>query len=201
MTNEIRREQMQKVAAGVRTGVSNKLGNIWWFLVLRGVFALALGVYALFWPDQNLSTLVLAVGIYCVADGATELVAAVRQPEILEHLARGLIVIGIGAVLIWWPGATLRTLLVLLGVATIFAGIGQILAARRLRVDDAEKTTTMTTGIVASVIGLVLVFWPGSGIAVISWVVGIAAILIGALLIFLGSRSKRLRKRIDSVDN
>jgi len=125
----------------------------------------------------------------------------VSQPEFREHLVRGLIVIGIGAVLVWWPGATLRTLLVLLGVATIFAGIGQILAARRLPEDDAEKATTMTIGIVAAVIGLVLVCWPGSGIAVISWVVGIAAILIGALLIFLGSRLKRLRKRIDSVGN
>ena len=143
----------------------------------------------------------LAVGIYCIADGATELVSAVSQPEFREHLVRGLIVIGIGAVLVWWPGATLRTLLVLLGVATIFAGTGQVLAARRLPEDDAEKATTKTTGIVATVIGLVLVCWPGSGIAVISWVVGIAAILIGALLIFLGSRLKRLRKGIDPVGN
>ena len=167
----------------------------------RSLCALSLGLYALFWPDQNLRALVLAVGIYCIADGATEPVSAVRQPEILEHLASGLIILGIGAVLVWWPGATLRTLLVLLGVAAMFIGIGQILSARHLPADDTERNTTMKAGIVSAIIGLVLAFWSGSGIAAISWVIGIAAVLIGALLIFLGSRLKRLRKRIDTVCN
>lgn len=50
-------------------------------------------------------------------------------------------------------------------------------------------------------VGLVLAFWPGSGIAVISWVIGIAAILIGAFLIYLGSRFNRLETRLDTPGN
>jgi uncharacterized membrane protein HdeD (DUF308 family) len=59
----------------------------------------------------------------------------------------------------------------------------------------------MTIGIAAAVIGVVLAFWPGSGIAVISWVIGIAAILIGAFLIYLGSRFKHLEGRVDTLGN
>ena len=73
MTNEVRREQIQAVVAGARTGVSNKLGDIRWFLLLRGVFAIALGLFSLLCPDVNLATLVLAVGVYCIADGAAGL--------------------------------------------------------------------------------------------------------------------------------
>ena len=194
--NEIRRERFRTVAIGLRAGVSNKLGSIWWAFLLRGVFAIALGIFAFFWPSHSLSVLVFAVGLYCVADGTTGLVGALRFPELREHLVQALVVLGIGTVLVFWPAATLRTLLVLLGAAALIAGIGQILTARRLPTDDPERGAIMTIGITAALVGLVLAFWPGSGIAVISWVIGIAVILIGALLIYLGSRFKRLETRI-----
>jgi uncharacterized membrane protein HdeD (DUF308 family) len=194
--NEMKRERAQAVAAGVRAGVSRKLGSIWWAFLLRGIFATALGIFALFWPTMSLSALAFAVGLYCVADGAAGLVGALRYPELREYFVQALVVIGIGAVLIFWPGATLRILLLFLGVAALFAGIGQFLTARRIPADDPERGVVMTIGIVAAIVGLVLVFWPGSGVVVISWVIGIAAILIGVLLIYLGSRFKRLEARV-----
>jgi uncharacterized membrane protein HdeD (DUF308 family) len=194
--NEIRRERIQAVATGMRAGVSEKLGSIWWSFLLRGSFAITLGIFVLFWPGLSLNVLVLAVGLYCVADGAAGLVGALRHPELREHVAQALIILGIGAVLLLWPGSTLRTLLMLLGTAALFAGIGQILTARRLPADDPERGAIMAIGVAAAVVGLVLAFWPGSGVAVISWVIGIAVILIGALLIYLGSRFKRLEARI-----
>lgn len=199
MTNEIRREQIQAAAASARTGVSNKLGDIRWFLLLRGVFAIALGIFALFWPDVNLRVLALAVGVYCIADGAAGLVSALRQPELREQFAHALLVLAIGGVLVFWPGATLRTLLVLLGAAVLIAGVGQILTARRLPTEDPERGAIMKIGIAAMVVGLVLAVWPGSGVAVISWVIGIAAIVIGALLIYLGSRFKHLSAQINQA--
>lgn len=200
MTDEhdIRREVIRAAAIGVRTGVSQKLGSVWWSFLLRGLFAIGLGIFALFWPGLSLSVLVLAVGIYCIADGAAGLIGALRHPELREYLAQALFVLGIGVALVFWPGASLRTVLILLGAAALIAGIGQILTARRLPGDDPERGAMMTIGIAAAIVGLVLAFWPGSGIAVISWVIGIAAILIGAFLIYLGSRFKRLGMRLDT---
>ena len=194
--NEMKRERAQAVAAGVRAGVSSKLGSIWWFFLLRGIFSIALGVFALFWPTLSLSILAFAVGLYCVADGAAGLVGTLRYPELREYLVQALVVLGIGAVLIFWPGTTLRILLLFLGVAALIAGIGQILTARRMPADDPERGAVTTIGVAAAIVGLVLVFWPGSGIVVISWVIGIAGILIGSLLIYLGSRFKRLKARV-----
>jgi uncharacterized membrane protein HdeD (DUF308 family) len=148
--NEMKRERAQAVAAGVRAGVSRKLGSIWWAFLLRGIFATALGIFALFWPTMSLSALAFAVGLYCVADGAAGLVGALRYPELREYFVQALVVIGIGAVLIFWPGATLRILLLFLGVAALFAGIGQFLTARRIPADDPERGVVMTgAGILA----------------------------------------------------
>jgi uncharacterized membrane protein HdeD (DUF308 family) len=195
-------EQARQVRVQVAvTGLSGKLGSIWWSFLLRGLFAIALGLFALLWPGLSLSVLVVAVGIYCLVDGTAGLVGALRHPELREYLAQALIVLGIGAVLVFWPEATVRTLLVLLGAAALIAGIGQILTARRLPADDAERGVIMTTGIAAAIVGLVLAFWPGSGVTVISWVIGIAAILIGAFLIYLAARFKRLEARVETLGN
>lgn len=193
---ETKRERFQTVVTGARAGVSDKLASIWWSFLLRGIFAIALGIFAIFWPDMSLGVLVFAVGLYCVADGAAGLVGGLRHPELRENVVQALIILCIGVVLVFWPSATLRTLLGLLGAAALIVGIGQILTARRLPADEPERGATMAIGIAAAVVGLVLAVWPGSGVAVISWVIGIAVILIGALLIYLGTRFKRLGARI-----
>jgi uncharacterized membrane protein HdeD (DUF308 family) len=199
MTNEIRREQIQAAAVAARTGVTNKLGDIRWFLLLRGLFAISLGLFALFWPDVNLGVLVLAVGVYCIADGAAGLFSALRHPELREQFVHALVVLCIGGILVFWPGTTLRILLGLLGAAALIMGISQVLTARRLPADDRERGAIMRIGVAAMVVGLVLLVWPGSGIAIMSWVIGIAAILIGALLIYLGSRFKHLGTRVEKM--
>jgi uncharacterized membrane protein HdeD (DUF308 family) len=198
MTNNARHAKARAAAAAVRTGVSDKLGSLWWSFLLRGALAIALGLFALFWPSQNLDVLVFAVGLYCVADGLTGLAAAIRYPELREQLVQALVVVGLGAVLLLWPGATLRLLLVLLGAAALLAGAGQVLTALRLPADDPERGMILIIGSAAALVGLAVAIWPGGGVAVISWVIGIAAILLGALLIFVGSRFKRLGGRLDT---
>ncbi|WP_167854712.1 HdeD family acid-resistance protein [Mangrovimicrobium sediminis] len=196
MDNKNRRQQLEETAAEVKAGLAGKLGDIWWFLMLRGVLAVLLGIFALFWPDQNLRVIIVAAGIYCLADGVTALIGALYHSTLREQLAQAILVIAIGAVLVFWPGATLRTLLMTLGAAVFIVGLGQIMTSRKLPADDPAKETTRRIGLGAAAVGLVLAFWPGSGAAVISWIIGLAALLVGALLLFLGSRFKRLRRKM-----
>jgi uncharacterized membrane protein HdeD (DUF308 family) len=196
--NEHQPDRAEALMAGLRTGVSNKLGDLWWSLLVRGILAAALGIFALFWPTLSLSLLVLAVGIYCVADGIAGLIAALRASEPREYLLEALMSLAIGAVLIFWPGASVRTLLVVFGLWVILMGISQITAARRLTATDPDRGMIMTVGLVATVAGVVLMFWPGSGIVVISWVIALVALLVGVLLIYLASRFRRLGKRIET---
>ena len=198
MNNDAGQERARAAAAAVRNNVSDKLGGLWWSFLLRGAFAIALGLFALFWPAQSLGILVLAVGFYCIADGLTGVVAALRYPELREQLAQAIVVVGLGAVLLLWPGATLRLLLVLLGTAALLAGAGQILTALRLPADDPERGIILIIGSAAALVGLAVAVWPAGGVAVISWVIGIGAILFGALLISIGSRFKRLGARLDT---
>jgi uncharacterized membrane protein HdeD (DUF308 family) len=196
--NEHQPDRAEALMAGIRTGVSNKLGDLWWSLLVRGILAAALGIFAFFWPALSLSLLVLAVGLYCVADGIAGLIAAVRASERRAYLLQALMSLAIGAVLVFWPGGSVRTLLVLFGIWVILMGISQIMAARRLTTTDPDRGVMITVGLVATVAGVVLMFLPGSGVVVISWVIALVALLVGALLIYLASRFRRLGKRIET---
>jgi uncharacterized membrane protein HdeD (DUF308 family) len=57
----------------------------------------------------------------------------------------------------------------------------------------------MTVGAVAGIAGLIFVIWPGAGSVAISWLIGIAALLIGALLIYLAQRVRQAAERVDSL--
>ncbi|TXS92907.1 hypothetical protein FV139_13170 [Parahaliea maris] len=199
MVNDDREEQLEAAAEKLQAGVAGRLGDVWWYLLLRGSLAVLLGIFAIFWPEQNVRLLLLAVGIYCLADGAITLVVAARYSKLQEQLGEALVVLAIGVVLVLWPDATLRTLLMMIGAAIFFVGLGQVLTARKLAADDPAKEAGKRVGLVTAIVGLILAVWPGTGVAVISWVIGIAALLIGGLLIFLGSRFKRLQCRVVDV--
>ena len=164
------------------------LKNLWWYLILRGVFALALGAFALFWPSLSISVLVTVVGFFCLVDGGFGLAFALRDSKLREYLAVALITLIIGAVLVIWSTAAVKFVLVLFGAWLVFVGGGQIISGRRLTEGDPNRGLQMVLGSVAAVVGLVLIVWPGSGIVVVSWGIAAAAIVQGVQSIYLATR-------------
>ncbi len=68
----------------------------------------------------------------------------------------------------------------------LFTGVSHILAARRANVEDTDRGPMTTMGAVVTVVtvvGLVLLIWPGTGLVAISWIIALAALLFAALLI------------------
>jgi uncharacterized membrane protein HdeD (DUF308 family) len=78
-------------------------------------------------------------------------------------------------------------------------GVSHILAARRANVEDTDRGPMTTMGAMVTVVGLVLLIWPGTGVVAISWIIALAALLFAALLIFVALRLKRLKKRVDEL--
>jgi uncharacterized membrane protein HdeD (DUF308 family) len=162
--------------------------NLWWYLILRGVLALALGAFALFWPSLTLGVLVTVVGIFCVIDGGTGLAFTVRNPELREYLAVALLTLILGAVLVIWSTAAVKFVLILFGAWLVFVGGGQIVSGRRLPQGDSNRRLLILLGSVAAIVGLVLIVWPGSGLVVVSWGIAAAAIVQGVQSIYLATR-------------
>lgn len=194
--NAPRDERLKAFAADMRSRTSDRLGDVWWTFMLRGLLAAALGLCALIWPTLSLEILLRLVGIYCLADGVAGLVGALRSGE-RPSLLQAVFGIAVGLVLLFWPGATTRLLLMVFGAWALVTGISQVIAARSLDAEQDRGPRT-TIGVIVAVVGLVLLLWPGTGIVTLSWVIALAALILAALLIFLALRFKGLKTRLDA---
>jgi uncharacterized membrane protein HdeD (DUF308 family) len=192
-------EQLRAAAAGLQNRVSGKMSGIWWAFLLRGLLALGLGVSALIWPSLTLALLIRLIGIYAVLDGAAGIVSSLRHRELQSYLVLSLASLALGAILIFWPGVTVKGLLIILGFWAVLQGANLFLAGRGAEIDDPNRTLLTTTGTVLTVIGLVLIIWPGVGVITISWLVAALAFLIGALLVFLALRLRRVKRRVETM--
>ena len=194
-----KQESLRSFTAGLQSLVSGKLDDIWWFFMLRGVLAGVLGICALIWPTISLGVLTVLVGIYCMADGLAGLVGAIRSTKRSTYLLQALISLVAGAVLVFGPRESIRTLLMVFGAWALFTGVSQIIAARRTDDDVTDRGLMTTVGGITAVVGLVLLVWPGAGIVTISWVIAVALLLLAGLLIFLAIRLKRFKARVDKL--
>jgi uncharacterized membrane protein HdeD (DUF308 family) len=97
------------------------------------------------------------------------------------------------------PSTSARTLLMVFGGWALFTGVSHILAARRANIEDTDRGPMTTMGAVVTVVGLVLLIWPGTGVVAISWIIALAALLFATLLIFLALHLKWLKKRVDNL--
>ena len=192
-------EQLRAAAAGLQNRVSEKMSGIWWAFLLRGLLALGLGVCALIWPSLTLALLIRLIGIYAVLDGAAGIVSSIRHRELQSYLVLSLASLAVGAILIFWPGVTVKGLLIILGFWAVLQGANLFLAGRGAEINDPNRTLLTTTGTVLAVIGLVLIIWPGVGVITISWLVAALAFLIGALLVYLALRLRRVKRRVDTM--
>jgi uncharacterized membrane protein HdeD (DUF308 family) len=187
-----------RVLAGARDRVSERLGDVWWAFMVRGVLAAALGLCALIWPSASLVVLMRLVGLYCLLDGGAALLAAMRTSDRSAHILQAILGLVVGVLLLFWPEGSVRTLLVIFGVWALLTGASQIWAARQQEVEGGERGAMTTIGWVAVVVGLILVLWPGTGVVTIAWLIAIVALLLGAALIWLALRLKRLQARVDA---
>jgi uncharacterized membrane protein HdeD (DUF308 family) len=179
--------------------VSDKLGDVWWSLLIRGLLALALAIAALFWPEATLILLIRLIALFALADGVMGLVGWLRTRDLAAHLAPALISIAVGLILLFWPDLTGRLLLTILGLWALFQGVMLFLAGFQAGTDDPDRGPAMIIGAVAAIVGLVLVIWPGTGVVTVSWAIGIAALLIGGPLIYLALRLRRIDKRVEDL--
>lgn len=181
-------------------GKSAPGAQIWWIFMLRGALAALLGIVALLWPTLTLQILVLLVGAYLIADGVMGLVIAFRRAaragaRLLQPIASVLI----GLILVLWPDESARTLFVILGAGALFVGISYVVTARRYPLDTLDRRLMSTAGVVAAVLGAALIVWPGAGVVTVSWIIAAAALLLAAVLIFLGVRLKQRRVRVEVI--
>jgi uncharacterized membrane protein HdeD (DUF308 family) len=165
----------------------------WKMLLVRGVIAVIFGVLAIVWPIHTAIALALLWGFWALTDGIGSIVQAF-QPE-----SRGsrlwLIVLGVIALLaaffaITSPGMTAATLTWILGIWLIIRGVFELAGAFRSQ-QVMPRWLLVLNGLLSLLIGILFAANPGAGAVSIAVLLGVTALIWGAVLIGVGFSVRR----------
>jgi uncharacterized membrane protein HdeD (DUF308 family) len=160
----------------------------WWALTLRGLLALALGVFILWRPMDSIASFALVIAIWALFSGIVQIVHAFDLRNLFQQwwllLLSGLVsaVFGVAA-LYYYPGLSLAFAVVwvawwlfLTGGLAIYVAIVE----RRLGVSWGW---TLTLGIVSIIAGVFAFMSPPATLAAIMGLIAGFAIVTGVVLL------------------
>lgn len=159
----------------------------WWILLVRGLAAMLFGVLAFVWPGLTLASLVLLYGAYCLVDGVIALTGGFGG-GFWQSLILGLVSIGAGIATFLYPGLTAMVLLFLIAAWAIVRGIFEIVVAIEFRKVIEGEWLLVVAGLLSVAFGVLLIINPGAGALSVVWILGIYALVFGALLTALSFR-------------
>ncbi len=172
------------------------MAPLWWVVVLFGAAAFCVGIFFVLSPHETLSTFTVIAGIFLLADG----VLAVGASIFGHGEGRGMLaLIGAlsaiaGLVLVKKPFDTLVVFVLILGVWFIVAGVVRLVAAFG---EPEGRGASIAIAILDVIVGILVLSWPGIGLATLAVILGIALIVRGALFVMAGWELRRLGHRAD----
>lgn len=181
--------------------VSKFIKSVWWLVLLRGIFAIILGILAFIWPAQTAVAFVWVFGIYAIVDGIMNIIHAVSNrksdPAWGWLLTIGIVGLIAGIVVLIWPvAAGALALLVLLWIIAIWAVVGGIfgIPAAASLASGGAKALGIVLAALSIIFGIVLVVLlfttPTSALIGLIYVLGAYAVLSGVVLVVIAFQAR-----------
>lgn len=160
--------------------------------MLRGFAFLALGLIGLFWPSGSVSLMLRIFGAFLLLDGAVQLWSVKQSGGPSDGLWTPIVTGVAGLVFLLMPSASIKLTFVLLGLCTIVIGISHLMTWRQMPKTYPARNNPRNSGIIALVVGLILLLWPGTGAVALGWTLAIMALMASAIMFYLAVSFKRM---------
>ena len=172
-------------------------GRYWWLAMAAGVFTMAVGLFALVFPEPTLLVVGLMFGAYLVAWGAMAGVrGAVGTPGMPGVVRILLVLVGVlsvfaGLLLLVRPGQSVLTAAWVLGFWWVLEGVLQLI--RGIAVPEG-RAAHLALGLLGATAGAIILAQPEIGLVTLVWIVAIGLLFHGAIEIALGWQLRHLHK-------
>jgi uncharacterized membrane protein HdeD (DUF308 family) len=159
-----------------------------WVYILEGVLLILFGLAAIAWPGLTLYTFTILFAFYALISGVVGVVTGIirigRGWQSIAKIILGGLFIAAGSYILNNPGISAAALVLFVAFAFLIKGIVEIVIAASE--DEPNKALSVIGGIVAILVGLILLRHPiGGGVAYV-WVLGIYALVTGPITIAIG---------------
>lgn len=165
-------------------------------LIIGAVLAGVVGALILAWPVKTLLVVAVLLGIYFVVRGIVRLISGIFAPGLTPggrtlSIILGILLILVGIFALKNPGDSLALLGILIGLSWIIDGIATLVEAS----SAISRGFAIAAGIISVIAGVVVLFVPIEGVAVLTMIAGIFLIVIAIAQIVgafvLGSNLKK----------
>jgi uncharacterized membrane protein HdeD (DUF308 family) len=160
----------------------------WWALVLRGILAIAIGVFILWRPMDSIASFALVIALYALFSGSVQIVHAFQLRQLLSHwwvlLVSGLVGVLFGiAAIYYYPGLSLAYAVVLVTWWLFLTGALAIYAAIVERQLGLSWGWTLAFGLLTVVAGVFALMAPPATLAAIMGLIAGFALVSGVVLL------------------
>jgi uncharacterized membrane protein HdeD (DUF308 family) len=170
----------------------------WWVLLIRGLAAIALGIFAIGWPDITLVSLVLLFGIFSIVDGVAAIILGFRGEADgtvwWTMVTLGVLAVAAGILAFAWPGLTVLVLVTIIAISAIVRGTFEIYAAITLRKEIDDEWILGLSGAMSVLFGLLIMYRPDVGLIAIALLIGAYMIAIGIFAMALALRLRVMKR-------
>lgn len=181
-----------------RMQVRQAIASLWWLVLLRGILAVFLGIYALVQPGVTLAVFTQVLAAFVLIDGVFAVIAGIMgwTDSRVWTIVRGVLGILVGLFVFTHPvivgTIAAITIVIVIGIQTIASGILEIYVAIQARKEMEGEGWLILGGALAILFGLILVIAPLMSSFVFIRILGVFAILFGIALISSAFKMKKL---------
>jgi uncharacterized membrane protein HdeD (DUF308 family) len=182
--------------------VSSTLKSSSTSMILLGVLAIVVGIFAIAWPGVTILSLVILFAIYAFITAGLQAARAFTSRSagpVIGHLLLALIDLAAGVIALVWPGPTALVLVLIVGVWAFVGGCFEIFAAFQSGETAGARALFIIGGVVSIIFGVVLFAHPSVGAVTLALLFGLFAIIYGVSQITMGIEVRRAGHTVDSV--
>jgi uncharacterized membrane protein HdeD (DUF308 family) len=178
--------------------VSTQLEKMWGWYLVGGILSMIFGMFVISYRHASVYAIIYLASGFFIAVGVFEIIGAIRMArQRWLHLIFGVIWIGVGVVGFVWPHITIFIVAVLIGWAFLVLGIFDIIDSIRNHFLP-YWWAYLVRGIIIVAIGFLCIRHPGAPLTALVVLIGIAAILFGAVEVIGAFSARHATKHWDA---
>ncbi|HEX9510075.1 MAG TPA: DUF308 domain-containing protein [Puia sp.] len=183
--------------------LSTDIKNWWWFIV-KGLLLIIAGIAIFSKPLEGYVGLSVLFSLVILGAGFAQIFFASSNRDVLKGwgwtLASGILDVVIGIYLLTFPLVTMATLPFILGFWLIFRSFYLVGMAFDLKSwGVADWGWLLFGGIVSTILGFFVLYYPGAGAVSIIYVSGSAFVVAGVFNLYLSAKLKGVKDDVKSV--
>ena len=170
-------------------------------LMLIGVLAVIIGIFAIAWPGVTILALVVLFAVYAFMDAGLQTVRAFSSRTagpVLGHLLLALVDLVAGVIALVWPAPTAFVLVIVVAAWALAGGAAEFLAGFQTGESAGMRALFILSGLVSVAFGVLLFARPGVGALTLALLFGLYALIYGFSQITAGLQLRQLGGRVES---